>query len=281
MATVGVALNIPVGNGVGTTGDISGINSLKTIVVSGSFRNGNVIIEAANNGGEFCQVALFQAPGAKTLTFGATDARVRVQGLSIGTVDSVDVQGEETTIAAVTLAVPPTPGVGASSDVSALGDLSTVIVASPSRFTGSIGVEISQDNVNFELATTSFTAPGGCRNFIKPSQFARVIRTGGGGAPDVSIAAPPEPGGSSGTFTDPVIVTYTATGVEGSDFMVPLGFTRSTDTYSVFPANQGMTSILGIDCPDIAGPDRTTTDFRVITTAPPTAGDELRFIIAG
>lgn len=70
---------------------------------------------------------------------------------------------------------------------------------------------------------------------------------------------------------------YTATGAEGSDFMVTLPLVRANDTYFVFTALDGVTNIVGIDTPNILAGDRTTTQFRVITTANVTAGDRFAF----
>lgn len=74
--------------------------------------------------------------------------------------------------------------------------------------------------------------------------------------------------------------TYTATGAEGSDFFVTLPVARATDTYLVFYALDGVTSIVGIDCPNLAANDRTLTQFRVITTGALTAVDQISFLVA-
>src|SRR5574342_662993 len=54
---------------------------------------------------------------------------------------------------------------------------------------------------------------------------------------------------------------YTATGAEGSDFMITLPFARANDTYLVFTAMDGVTNLLDIDTPNILAGDRTTTQF--------------------
>lgn len=73
---------------------------------------------------------------------------------------------------------------------------------------------------------------------------------------------------------------YTATGGE-SDFMVTLPVAKATDTYKVVASCAGVATIVGIDLPDVLAADRTTTQFRVITSLPLTAGDQIDFIVCG
>lgn len=76
------------------------------------------------------------------------------------------------------------------------------------------------------------------------------------------------------------VVTYTATGLEGVDFMVPIGLALAFDTYEV-----GLLGIAGAannpqcDFPNVLAGDRTTTEFRVLTATTLTAGDVLKFLI--
>jgi hypothetical protein len=72
---------------------------------------------------------------------------------------------------------------------------------------------------------------------------------------------------------------YTATGLEGSDFMVTLPAARANDVYGVQGSQAGAASILGMDFPDLLAGDRTTTQFRVITSGPVTAGDQFDFLV--
>lgn len=105
-----------------------------------------------------------------------------------------------------------------------------------------------------------------------------IIRVfGGTSIPNLS----PKPyvlvgGGQSGGGTGTTTQRYVATGGE-SDFMVTLTVPRANDSYVVTPALAGVASIVGVDCPDTAAGDRTTTQFRVITSAPLTAGDQIDF----
>ena len=75
-------------------------------------------------------------------------------------------------------------------------------------------------------------------------------------------------------------VTYTATGSEGTDFMVSIGATLSSDSYTVLWSPRGVVeSVPIIDLPNSAGSDRTTTQFRVTAASDLTAGDVLVFVI--
>lgn len=77
-----------------------------------------------------------------------------------------------------------------------------------------------------------------------------------------------------------VLVEYTASGVEGTDFMVSIGTTLAADTYDV--------GLLGLEdavshrtfkFPAALAGDRTTTQFRVQTSGALTAGDVVAFLI--
>jgi hypothetical protein len=74
-------------------------------------------------------------------------------------------------------------------------------------------------------------------------------------------------------------VDYRATGAEGTDFMVTIGVTLPNDVYGVYWAPKGVSMIPVVDLPDRRVGDRTTTQFRVITSAALTAGDTLSFLI--
>lgn len=76
------------------------------------------------------------------------------------------------------------------------------------------------------------------------------------------------------------VVTYTASGVEGTSFLVPIGATLNVDTYEIVWSAKGVTSVPVLDLPDTL-PDRTTTYFRVNTADVLTAGDKLTFVLFG
>lgn len=92
--------------------------------------------------------------------------------------------------------------------------------------------------------------------------------------------------GSAGTNCDSGcsgaarIVEYTATGAEGTDFMVPVGTTLADDEYEVgLFGTRGVVNVPICDFPNALAGDRTQTEFRVVTAAVLTAGDVLLFQI--
>lgn len=84
------------------------------------------------------------------------------------------------------------------------------------------------------------------------------------------------PGSGSGATL--AVVTYTATGSEGTSFLVAIGRTLDTDGYEITWSPGGVTSVPVLDLPDSTG-DRTTTYFRVNTADVLTAGDRLVFVL--
>ncbi|HVO31351.1 MAG TPA: hypothetical protein VMV18_11460 [bacterium] len=84
------------------------------------------------------------------------------------------------------------------------------------------------------------------------------------------------------TITTVVITqtfVYTATGAEGSDFNVALPTAEADDAYEVQGALIDPSNILAFSFPNALAGDRTTTQFRVITTSALVANDTLQFWI--
>lgn len=111
-----------------------------------------------------------------------------------------------------------------------------------------------------------------------------ILRQFGNGANGAFQGLVPQPfvatgGGGGGTSGNPEAFVYIATGLEGSDFFVPLPAARSNDNYAVFAQGDGETNILGFDCPNILPADRTTTQFRVVSTGAVTAADRIAFFL--
>jgi hypothetical protein len=73
---------------------------------------------------------------------------------------------------------------------------------------------------------------------------------------------------------------YTAGASEVSDFMVTIPTAMPDDSYIVKGQLVNAGSFLGIRCPDSAGSDRTTTEFRVILTAPLATGESIDFFVS-
>lgn len=73
--------------------------------------------------------------------------------------------------------------------------------------------------------------------------------------------------------------TYTCTGAEGSDFFITLPFAQANDNYIPTASCGGVEQIFTVDLPDIAVGDRTTTQFRVITSADVRLSDRIDVLI--
>jgi hypothetical protein len=86
-------------------------------------------------------------------------------------------------------------------------------------------------------------------------------------------------GGGSSSGGAAQAFTYVATGAEGSDFFITLPVAQANDNYIPSVSNGGVADILIFDMPDIIAGDRTTTQFRIITSASIQAGDRLDVLI--
>jgi hypothetical protein len=97
----------------------------------------------------------------------------------------------------------------------------------------------------------------------------------------VTVASSGSGGGGGGGSTV-ATQTYTVTGSEGdlSDFMINLTVPRATDAYRLIASLAGVAAIVGVDLPNILAGDRTTTQFRIVTSAPLTIGDKIDFFIS-
>lgn len=190
-------LDLPaVVNGTGAPGDSSAMGKRKTITVAGSF-TGTLILELSCDGGStWAQIEVFAAPGETTIDFAADMLRVRSEGASASAAftPNVDVGANDDGGDYGTIPAPAINSTGAALDVSAFGGFTTFVVQGD--FSGAIGIEISEDGVDFvEVAT--FTNPGllCCKNLV-----ANEIRAVSRGA---SANLPYAPVLSLGAITDP------------------------------------------------------------------------------
>lgn len=90
----------------------------------------------------------------------------------------------------------------------------------------------------------------------------------------------------AGSVFGNVIVDYTGTGGEGTDFTVPINATMADDDYAVTWSSAGGSSgdgtqTSGVEVVDIPIASRTTTAFRVVLGSALAAGDELQFVVTG
>lgn len=86
------------------------------------------------------------------------------------------------------------------------------------------------------------------------------------------------PGGGAAVAEQ--VFTYIATGLEGSDFFIPLPAVRANDNYVPQVTNGGVANILAYDQPDLGATDRKVNEFRVISSGALTAGDRLDCVVA-
>lgn len=86
-------------------------------------------------------------------------------------------------------------------------------------------------------------------------------------------------GGAAAGSSNEQVFRYTATGVEGTDFNITLPAARATDLYNVLGTPAGVSGIVPFNFPDLIAGDRTTTQFRCITTAPLALGDQIDLLV--
>ncbi len=75
-------------------------------------------------------------------------------------------------------------------------------------------------------------------------------------------------------------VEYTATGLEGVSFLVPIGQVVNNNTYKVVFSPQGVQNVPFVDLPQAPG-DRTNAFFRCNVVAALAAGEKLLFVLFG
>jgi hypothetical protein len=97
--------------------------------------------------------------------------------------------------------------------------------------------------------------------------FIRGLPTSAGGG-----------GGADSGNTQALRATIVQPG-DGSDFMVTFPVARLNDTYAVEATVASASVNAAINCPDTAAGDRTTTEFRVVTSAALPDGTTIDFIV--
>lgn len=274
-------INIPpVADNVGANVDVSAMGKRKTITVSGVF-SGTLIIEVSlDAGASWIQALVFSKTGKKPLEIAAQLMRVRSEGAGAFTfTPNIDAGANDDGGNYGVIPLPSENAVGATLAISAFGGFTTLSVVGD--FTGVIGIQISEDGVDFtEVAT--FQSPGtkNCKDLVGQQVRAesRGAIAGKTYAPVSAIGAIDDPS-TAGSLGSEQVFRYTATGAEGSDFNVTLPAARANDVYAVFSSQADMAAIIGMRMPDAIAGDRTTTTFRVITTAALTLGDIIEFSV--
>lgn len=281
MAVLAFDLGTLSADGTGASVDTTFAGRTKTIIVSGTFE-ASVHVEISCGGLMFFPIKSFDDSEIKTMIFAAEAMRFRVEGYVSGTI-SVTVVSESSSGLFTALAVPAGDGVGAAVDISTYGNLKTAIfgIDGNGQFPGSHEVEVSADSVHWGQLFKSFTNPA-AQTVEAPAVYARVRRTGTDprfvGTTAIFLGAVDD-GGGGGSAGNMQAFQYTHVGADSSDFVVTLPAARASGTYIVTATLAGVTNIVAIDAPEILAGDRTTTQFRVVTTGNITAGDQIDFVV--
>jgi hypothetical protein len=157
MSNFFAALPVPAGNGAGAPVDVSAAGSLKALVIAGAF-DAALNVEVSEDGVTYETAATYTGPTTALLDMAAQFMRVVISGYVSGTpVVAVGAIGTGGAFAA--LAVPAGNGVGAPTNVSAMGIPKTLVVGGP--FEATVTIEISEDGVTFGAipGVPSFSVP--------------------------------------------------------------------------------------------------------------------------
>jgi hypothetical protein len=174
MSTQTISLPVVTG-GIGAAVSTSHLKSKKTLLLTGV--TGSVTVQASTDGVSYCPLATFAADGDKVEVKACAYMRVDA---SLGAATSAQVMAERGLVRSVVVPSPPANGPGASVDVSDLGCLTTVGVSGISAG-GSIGIEVSPDDVNWSVAFKTYTADG-CDTESISARFMRAVGYGQAGA---------------------------------------------------------------------------------------------------
>jgi len=284
MAVLAFDLGTFSADGTGSAVDTSTAGRIKTINVQGSFV-ASVHVEISCGGLMFFPLKSFNNPECVLRPFAASSMRVRIEDYVSGTI-SVTVSSDDAGGLFTALPTPSSDGVGAAVDISTYGNLKTAIFGVTSgdgQLAGSHVVEFYPDNVHWGQVFRTFSGAGDLQTLEAPSFYARVRREGTSllfsGTTAVYLGAVDDASGSGGNTGNIQAFQYTHAGADSSDFMVTLPAARASGTYIVVATLAGVTSIVGIDAPEVLAGDRTTTQFRVVTTGNITAGDQIDFVV--
>ena len=289
MAIQQTTLPSPVGNGYGAWTDISTYGALKTILCNGGvrcFTEVEISNEAAPLAGTVgSAITSFgnEGHGNLTLQVSARWARVKVAGFITGVsvAPVVTIGGDDSGAVFATVPSLNVDGFGAAVDTTSLvGPVKTITVIG--EISGQINFQISQDGVTWEDmftfggSPTSVTAEfvaNWCR--IQKSRTVSVLP-----APAIDIGGSFGNGGGGGGggsvgYTLQAF-NYICDGTEGSDFMIPIVSPTVSSTYFVqLTQAEGIASSKYFNAPTGTPGDRTTTDFRVISSSAVAAGDSI------
>lgn len=244
MANSFITLPQPAGNGTGASVDTSALGATKTITItsSGGVYEPLTNVELSNDGGvSWSVIASFNGAGAVTLDIAAGKMRMSVSRFIDGTIPSVEIGAESSTVTLNTLAVPAGNGVGAAMNVSATSSFKTFQVVG--AFGGVVNIEISEDGgATWGTALTFIQGGLQLQSTIITADLMRVRRVGvpvvAAGLPVVAVASTTSSGGGGGGGNTQAFV-YTATGLEGATFNVPLPAARASTNYIAQAVDMG------------------------------------------
>lgn len=266
----------------GAAVDTSTLAAKKTICVTIPSRYiGNLEIQFANDvgGTVWNSIQSFPNSAQTTIEVVARFMRVLIANYRDGVTPTVTLSAETDHPIFINVPSPSGGGTGTPIDCSTLPSLKTV--STGGLYTGDVDLEMSNDGVNYH-SLRSFR-DSQTENFIFTAQWLRAthmpssLEYPGTALIDIGCANAGSGGGGSGTATNVAAFIYTATGAEGTSFIVNLPATR-TSAYVVTATHQGGVSDR-VTVIDIPVDDHTNTNFRVVLTASLTAGDKIGFHI--
>jgi len=246
MANVFYSIPVPTSNGPGAPVSLAGTNFIKRFSLAGVFQ-ATVNVEVSNDGVTWAPITSFTAVSDIKRSFAALFVRANVLGYVAGA-PLLSVGADDGISTAVALTVPAGNGVGAPTDVSALGEQKTLIY--DGGVDASITVEVSQDGVNF-TAAANFTGRTPANINLFGATKSMRVRVGGFviGTGVVTVAA------IQSTTTVPGATVSPGTGIRQVIFVRPTGNDTTGDGTLLNPyltPNRGLLDIPNI----ILDPDR-------------------------
>lgn len=248
MAVLTFNLPVPAGDGAGAAVDVSTLGGDRTVVVGGSL-SGVIHVEVSNEAvpTSWAEVASFPgsfptpARGKKSLEIAARWMRARVTDFVAGA-GNVDVGGDDAGSGFLNLPAPAGNGTGAAVVTAGLEVFRSVTVGG--TFTGSVLIEVSEDNVSYGQCMV-FGAPG-VQSMPIAASFMRVRRAnitpGFAGLPLVNV-------GGAGVGGGGLVCGFTPTAVPFADVMGCL----TDDVAGMFYVNaQNRLSVDNLSIPQLA-----------------------------
>ena len=174
MANVFYSIPVPLADGPGAPVSLAGTNFGKRFSLTGTFK-ATINVEISNDGVTWTTVTSFAAPGDGQLYFAAAFVRANVSGYFSGT-PLLSLGADDGITTSTVLTVPAADGVGAATNVSALGEQKTLTY--DGGMIASLTVEISQDGTNYTTAAAFSGNTAANVNLVGATKFMRVRVSG-------------------------------------------------------------------------------------------------------